>query len=153
MPSGVTSPDDDCVFCDISAGRAEASVVFEDETVVAFMDRYPATRGHVLVVPRVHAGGLEDLDTATGTHVWSVGHSLARAVRRSGIPCEGVNLLVCDGTAALQTVFHFHLHVIPRSTGDGWTLGGATPPEHERERERSLLDADARAIKDALATL
>jgi histidine triad (HIT) family protein len=137
-----------CVFCDIVAGRGEASVVFEDETVVAFMDRYPATRGHLLIVPRVHAGGLEDLDAATGAHVWSVGHYLARVLRRSGIPCEGINVLVCDGEAALQTVSHFHLHVIPRHVGDGWVLGNSATPE----RERSLLDSDAQAIKQAMAS-
>jgi diadenosine tetraphosphate (Ap4A) HIT family hydrolase len=147
MPDELTSSDDECVFCDIAAGRADASVVFEDETVVAFMDRFPATRGHLLVVPRVHAEGLEDLDADTGAHAWSVGQRLARALRASEIPCEGVNLLVCDGEAALQTVFHFHLHVIPRYAGDGWTLSDAALPE----RERSLLDSDARAIQGALA--
>jgi len=137
-----------CIFCDIVAGRAEASVVFEDETVVAFMDRYPATRGHVLIVPRLHAEGLEDLDAATGAHVWSVGHQLARALRRSGIRCEGVNVLVCDGEAALQTVFHFHLHVIPRYASDGWTLSDAASPQ----RDRALLDADANSIKSAITS-
>src|SRR4051812_43867768 len=102
MPGKAKPPDGSCVFCDIAAGRDEASVVFEDEIVVAFMDRFPATRGHLLVVPRAHAGGLEDLDAADGGHVWSIGHRLARAVRRSEIQCEGVNLLVCDGKAALQ---------------------------------------------------
>jgi len=138
-----------CIFCDIADGRDEASVVFADDTVVAFMDRFPATQGHLLVVPRAHAASLEDLDAADGTRVWSVGHRLARAVRRSGIPCQGVNILVCDGAAALQTVFHFHLHVIPRSKGDGWTLSDATPPE----RERALLDGDAQLIRDAVASM
>ncbi len=149
MPGEATSSGGACIFCDIAAGRGEASVVFEDETVVAFMDRHPATRGHLLVVPRAHTAGLEDLDIATGSHVWSVGQSLARALRRSGIPCEGVNVLVCDGEAALQTVFHFHLHVIPRYAGDGWTLSDAAPPE----RTRSLLDRDAQAIKIGFSVL
>jgi histidine triad (HIT) family protein len=146
MP-GVAEPQGgDCIFCDIASGRGKASVVFQDDTVVAFMDQYPATRGHVLIVPRVHAGGLDDLDAATGAHVWLVGHHLARALRRSGIPCEGVNVLVCDGEAALQTVFHFHLHVIPRYVGDGWTLSDVVLPE----RERSLLDSDAHAIRNVM---
>ncbi|UWZ59747.1 HIT family protein [Dactylosporangium aurantiacum] len=76
----------------------------------------------------------------------SVGHTMARALRRSTMRCEGINVLLCDGAAAFQTVFHFHLHVIPRYTGDGWTIK-ATPPE----RERSLLDRDAQAIRDAVA--
>lgn len=148
LTDDATRPADPCVFCAIAAGRAEASVVHEDDSVVAFMDLNPVTRGHLLVVPRAHAVGLEDLDRSLGAHVWSVGHDLARALRRSGIPCEGVNVLVCDGEAAFQTVFHFHLHVIPRSAGDGWTPLHGTPPQ----RERALLDADASAVRAALVS-
>ncbi|UJP10689.1 HIT family protein [Microbacterium sp. KUDC0406] len=139
--------DGTCIFCAIADGQEAASVVYEDETVVAFLDRFPVTRGHLLVVPRAHAVGLEDLDVATGAHIWEVGRELARALRRSSIPSDGVNVLLCDGEAAYQTVFHFHLHVIPRTAGDGWTdLTHETP-----ERERSLLDDEARAIRRALA--
>jgi histidine triad (HIT) family protein len=122
-------------------------MVHEDETVVVFMDLNPVTRGHVLVVPREHAVGLEDLDRATSAHVWSVGHDMARALRRSSLGCEGINVLLCDGEVAFQTVFHFHLHVIPRYAGDGWILKPEAP-----QRERSLLDSDAQAIKDAIAS-
>lgn len=142
MPSGAQ----ECLFCAIVAGRAPASVVHEDEHVVAFMSLHPVTPGHLLVVPREHAVGLEDLDAATSAHVWSVGHDMARAMRRSRVRCEGINVLLCDGEVAFQTVFHFHLHVIPRWAGDGWTL----LPD-PAARERALLDGDARAIKDALA--
>jgi histidine triad (HIT) family protein len=135
-----------CVFCAIAAGQAEASLVFEDETVVVFMDLNPVTRGHLLVVPRLHAVGLEDLDSATSAHVWSVGHDMARALRRSSLRCEGINVLLCDGEAAYQTVFHLHLHVVPRYVGDGWTSLTSVPPE----RERSLLDSDAQAVRVAL---
>lgn len=113
---------------------------------MAFMDLNPVTAGHLLVVPRKHAVGLEDLDAATSAHVWSVGNEMAGALRRSDMRCEGINLLVCDGKAAFQTVFHFHLHVIPRYAGDGWTI----IPE-ATERERALLDSDAEAIKRAIA--
>ncbi|MEV1119275.1 HIT family protein [Actinosynnema sp. NPDC049800] len=147
MTANAPSAAQGCVFCAIVARQAEASVVHEDETVVVFMDLNPVTPGHLLVVPRKHAAGLEDLDGATGAHVWSVGHDMARALRRSNLRCEGINVLLCDGEAAFQTVFHFHLHVIPRHAGDGWTLK-ADPPE----RERSLLDRDAQAVKDAIAS-
>ncbi|BDV31632.1 HIT family protein [Microbacterium terricola] len=145
MPPSTTPPPQDCPFCAIVAGQGEASVVYEDETVVAFMDLNPVTPGHLLVVPRTHAVGLEDLDVATGAHVWSVGHDLARALRRSDFRCEGINLFVCDGEAAFQTVFHFHLHVIPRYAGDGWTV---VPDTIERDRAR--LDSDALVIKRAV---
>jgi histidine triad (HIT) family protein len=136
-----------CIFCAIVVRQAEASMVHEDETVVVFMDLNPVTRGHVLVVPREHAVGLEDLDRATSAHVWSVGHDMARALRRSSLGCEGINVLLCDGEVAFQTVLHFHLHVVPRYAGDGWTIKAEAP-----ERERSLLDGDAQAIKDAVAS-
>lgn len=142
-----TAPGHECIFCAIVAGRADASLVHEDETAVVFMDLNPVTPGHLLVVPREHAVGLDDLDAVTSAHVWSVGHDMARALRRSSLGCEGINVLVCDGEVAFQTVFHFHLHVIPRYTGDGWTI----VPEVQ-ERARSLLDDDARAIRDAIAS-
>ena len=127
--------------------EAEASVVYEDETVVVFMDLNPVAPGHLLVVPREYAVGLEDLDGASSAHVWSIGHDMARALRCSNMRCEGINVLVCDGEVAFQTVFHFHLHVIPRYAGDGWTLKAES-----QERERSLLDSDAQAIKAAVAS-
>jgi diadenosine tetraphosphate (Ap4A) HIT family hydrolase len=145
MTPDATSAAQECVFCAIVTRRARASVVHEDETTVAFMDTHPVTPGHLLVVPRVHAAGLEDLDETTSAHVWSVGHAMSRALRRSTLRCDGINLLLCDGRAAYQTVFHFHLHVIPRHEGVGWTLE-TDPPE----RERSLLDADAQAVGNAI---
>lgn len=90
---------DGCIFCAIATGQAEASVVFEDETVVVFMSLHPVAPGHLLVVPRAHAIGLEDLDEATGARVWSVGHRMARALRRSSIRCDELNVLLCDRDA------------------------------------------------------
>ncbi len=147
MPQTTTPAAQPCIFCAIAARRAEASVVYEDENVVAFMDVNPVTPGHLLVVPRTHAAGLEDLDAATSAQVWSAAHDMARALRRSGLRPEGINLFLCDGEVAFQTVFHFHLHVIPRYTGDGWTIVPDTA-----QRDRALLDSDAQAIKRAIAS-
>jgi len=149
MTQDATSGAQRCVFCAIVAGQAEASMVYQDAIVAVWMDLNPVTLGHVLVVPREHAAGLEDLDAATSAHVWLVGRDMARALRRSSLGCEGVNILVCDGEVAFQTVFHFHLHVIPRYPGDG--LGEPFKAEPQ-ERERSLRDSDAQAIKAALAS-
>jgi diadenosine tetraphosphate (Ap4A) HIT family hydrolase len=147
MTQNTSSVAQGCIFCAIVARQATASVVYEDETVVAFMDLNPVTPGHLLVVSRGHAVGLEDLDRATSAHIWSVGHDMARALRRSSMRCEGINVLLCDGEVAFQTVFHFHLHVIPRYAGDGWSLKSKPP-----ERARSLLDSDAQTIKEAIAS-
>ena len=147
MTQNATSPAQGCIFCAIVSRQVEASVVSEDETVVVFMDLNPVTPGHLLVVPREHAVGLEDLDAATSAHVWSVGHDMARALRRSDTRCEGINVFLCDGEVAFQTVFHLHLHVIPRYAGDGWTINAES-----KGRGRALLDSDAQSIKDAIAS-
>ncbi|MFS0702318.1 HIT family protein [Cellulomonas sp. 179-A 4D5 NHS] len=147
MTEGAVSGE--CVFCAIVAGRADASVVLEDETVVVWMDLNPVTQGHLLVVPRAHAVGFDDLDGRTSAHVWSVGHAMARALRRSSLGCRGINVVVCDGEAASQTVFHFHLHVIPRYPGDGV---GAPFAVETHEREKALRDLDAQAVRAALAS-
>ncbi|MBY6366421.1 HIT family protein [Rhodococcoides corynebacterioides] len=107
----------ECVFCDIVAGRAPATVVHETDTTLAFLDIRPVTTGHTLVIPKVHSSGLADLDPAVAGEVFRTGQLLARAVRR-GLDADGVNLVMNDGRAAFQTVFHSHLHVVPRHDGD-----------------------------------
>ncbi len=130
-----------CVFCAIIAGDAETSMVFEDEVAVVFMDSNPVTPGHLLIVPRTHAVGLEDLDADTSAHVWSLGHQMACALRRTRLRCEGINMFVADGEAAFQEVFHFHLHVFPRFAGDGFSIGADW-----KQRPRNLLDEEAHSI-------
>jgi histidine triad (HIT) family protein len=140
--------DGECVFCDIVRGQAEASVVHEDDSVTAFMDLRPVTPGHLLVIPKVHAVGLEDLAEPDGARVWAAAHRLARALRRSDLRCEGVNLFLADGKAAFQEFFHVHLHVIPRFAGDGVRLEADW-----RVRERGELDTSAAAVRTGLAQI
>src|SRR5215218_4198166 len=111
----VTDPD--CLFCKIVAGDIPATIVAEDERTVAFMDINPATKGHLLVVPREHAADLLEIsadDVAACVHA---AQRLARQVDER-LGADGVNLLNSCGRAAWQTVFHFHLHVIPRYDND-----------------------------------
>ena len=105
---------DPCVFCEIVAGRAEASVVHEDDQVVAFLDINPINPGHLPVIPRRHLPALSDLEPELGGHLFRVALAMQRADRRSGVRREGINLFVADGEAAGQEVFHAHLHVFPR---------------------------------------
>ena len=112
-----------CVFCAIAEGGAPASRVYEDDDVVAFLDIRPIARGHTLVVPRIHAARLEDLDPASGAAVFRAGQRIARAMSRSELATDGTNLVLNDGRAAFQTVFHTHLHVLPRWTGDRVRMG------------------------------
>lgn len=139
---------DGCIFCSVVHGRADASIVHEDDSVIAFMDLQPVNPGHVLVVPKTHAVGLEDLPEDVGVHVWKVAHRLGRALRRSGLRCEGVNLLLADGEAAFQEVFHVHLHVFPRFTGDPLRISADW-----RVQERKQLDETSAALRSGLAAL
>jgi histidine triad (HIT) family protein len=108
----------DCIFCAIVAGSAPASIVHEDADLLAFMDIRPVTPGHLLIIPKRHAPFLADLDEATGAWMFTVAMWLVRALRVSGLRCEGINLFLADGEAAFQEVFHTHLHVFPRFAGD-----------------------------------
>jgi diadenosine tetraphosphate (Ap4A) HIT family hydrolase len=139
---------EDCVFCAIVRGDAEASLVYQDDDVVAFMDLQPVTPGHLLVVPRLHTVGLEDLHEELGARLWTVAHRLARGLRRSRLRCDGINLFLADGRAAFQEVFHVHLHVFPRFAGDPFRIDAEW-----RVRDRAELDAAAAAVRDGLSHL
>jgi histidine triad (HIT) family protein len=124
--------DPSCIFCKIVAGELPASIVDEDEQTISFMDIAPATRGHALVIPRVHATDLQSVDPEDLSAVALASQRLAvRALERLG--ANGVNLINSCGAAAWQTVFHFHVHVIPRYQGDPlrlpWTPVPGDPEE------------------------
>ncbi len=116
------SQSDDCIFCKILSGELEVSMVYQDDRCSAFMDIRPINPGHTLVIPNGHAGNLEELDEAEGSHMFLVAQRIAAALRNSGVRCEGVNLFLANGEAAGQEVFHVHLHVLPRYAGDGFGL-------------------------------
>lgn len=108
---------EDCIFCKIVAGELPATIVDEDERTVSFMDLQPANRGHALVIPRVHAQDVHTIDPADLQAVVVAAQRLAAKVR-DNLGAVGVNLLNSSGAAAWQSVFHFHLHVIPRYEDD-----------------------------------
>lgn len=119
--------DPDCLFCRIVAGELPAEMVGADERTVAFMDINPATRGHLLVVPRVHAVDLLEIDPEDLSAVVRHGQLLARRAR-DVLGADGINLINSCGRAAWQTVFHFHLHVIPRYAEDPLRLPWVPAP-------------------------
>jgi histidine triad (HIT) family protein len=113
--------DPDCLFCKIVAGDIPSTRVYEDERTIAFMDINPGSRGHLLVIPREHSRDLleiapEDLDAVAHTS-----QVMARRVKEK-LAADGVNLINSCGSRAWQTVFHFHIHVIPRYETDGLRL-------------------------------
>ena len=119
--------DPDCLFCKIVAGDITSTRVDEDERTVAFMDINPATRGHLLVIPREHATDLLEVPDADLEACARMAKRLAqRIVDRLG--ADGVNLLNSCGEAAWQTVFHFHIHVIPRYADDPLRLPWVPAP-------------------------
>ncbi len=107
----------DCIFCQIVAGELPAEIVDEDERTIAFMDINPATRGHALVIPRRHATNLLEVEPDDLAATMAAAARLARRVTER-LGADGINLLNSCGSAAWQTVFHFHLHVIPRYRDD-----------------------------------
>jgi histidine triad (HIT) family protein len=134
------------VFCEILRGDSPASFVHQDDTVVAFMDIQPITRGHMLVVPREHAVLMSDLNETVSMRAFRVARNLASVVRQT-LGAGGVNLFVADGEVAFQDVPHFHVHVIPRYTNDGFGL--TFPPNYNKQRSRAELDEVASAIRSA----
>jgi histidine triad (HIT) family protein len=124
--------DPDCLFCKIIAGELPGQIVDEDERTIAFMDINPATRGHALVVPRAHAKDLLEIGPEDLSATIVAAKRLAeRVVQRLG--ADGVNLLNSCGRAAWQTVFHFHLHVIPRYADDPLRLPWIPAPGDAEE--------------------
>jgi histidine triad (HIT) family protein len=124
--------DPDCIFCKIVAGELPSQIVEEDERTVAFMDISPATRGHLLVVPREHARNLLEVGADDLRATMATVQRMARRVSERLEPA-GINVLNSCGAAAWQTVFHFHVHVIPRYQDDPlklpWTPEPGDPDE------------------------
>jgi histidine triad (HIT) family protein len=117
---------EDCIFCAIVAGEQPAHVVDEDESTIAFLDILPWTRGHALVVPRRHSRNLYEIDDDDLRAANLAAKRLAGRMR-DRLECDGINLLNSTEPAANQEVFHFHIHVLPRWSGDGLRL----PPRPE----------------------
>jgi histidine triad (HIT) family protein len=124
--------DPDCIFCQILAGQIPATIVGEDERTVAFMDINPATRGHVLVIPRTHAADLLSVDPDDLRAVAAASQRQA-ALAKERLGADGINLVNSCGALAWQTVFHFHMHVIPRYMDDPLQLPWTPAPGDPRE--------------------
>jgi len=127
--------EDDCIFCAIASGEGPAEIVQEDQHTVAFMDLNPWTRGHALVIPRRHARNLHEIDDEELSRVTIAAKRLARLMR-DRLGCDGVNVLNSTEPAAWQTVFHYHVHVIPRYEDDPLRLPGQPQEVEQDELER-----------------
>ena len=130
--------DPDCIFCKIVAGELPSQIIEEDERTIAFMDVSPATRGHLLVVPRNHARDIVAVEPEDLQATMATVQRMARRVSDRLAP-DGINVLTSRGAAAWQTVFHFHVHVIPRYEFDPLRLPWI-PSEGDMEEIAAVAD-------------
>ncbi|MED5816032.1 HIT family protein [Mycolicibacterium sp. 050232] len=137
-----------CVFCAIVAGEAPAIRIYEDDEYLGILDIRPFTRGHTLVIPKRHTVDLTDTPAETVAAMARIGQRIARAARRSGLHADGNNIVINDGKAAFQSVFHIHLHVVPRQAGDKLSFVKGMMVRRDPDREES-----GRLLRAALAQL
>lgn len=134
-----------CVFCAIAAGEAPAIRIYEDDNCLAILDIRPFTRGHTLVLPKKHTVDLTDTPPETLAQMATIGQRIAKAARATEL-ADATNIGINDGSAAFQTVFHIHLHVLPRRDGDKLSVAKGLLLRRDNDRE-----ATGRILRDALA--
>lgn len=138
----------DCLFCKIVDGSIPSIKVYEDDHVLAFMDIFPLTKGHTLLIPKKHHENVFDMNSEDASQLFSVAPKIASAIKASFNPA-GLNLLNNNGAPAGQSVFHFHLHFIPRyDQTDGFK---ATWQTKEKQITTDLVTEYAEKIKSQLS--
>jgi diadenosine tetraphosphate (Ap4A) HIT family hydrolase len=137
-----------CVFCAIVEGRAPAIRIHEDDDFLGILDIRPFTRGHTLVIPKSHSVDLTDTPAETLAGMVALGKRIAQATRASGLAATGNNVAINDGKSAMQTVFHIHLHVIPRRDGDKVSFAKGMLLRRDPDR-----DTTGRILREALERL
>lgn len=131
--------DDNCIFCKIANGEIPSATIYEDDTFRAILDLGPANAGHTLILPKDHFADVTELDEAVAAKILPLGAKIGKAMKAS-LGCDGFNLVQNNGKAAGQTVFHFHMHVIPRYDSDAdmvtWTPGSYAEGDLEKTAEK-----------------
>ena len=112
----------DCIFCKIIAGDIPSATIYENEEFKVILDRFPSNEGHVLILPKNHTPNIFEIDPDQAGRLFTLAAKVARAMQKE-LGFEHMNVLQNNGTVAGQTVFHFHLHLIPRHEGDGINIG------------------------------
>ena len=128
---------DDCIFCKIANGEIPSSTVYEDERYRAILDLGPATAGHTIILPKDHFADLIEADEETRASILDVAAKIGAGMKK-GLGCAGFNVVQNNGIEAGQTVFHLHVHVIPRYEG-GPKIAGWTPGENTDEERADIL--------------
>jgi len=135
---------EDCIFCKIANGEIPSTTIYENSEFRVFFDISPASKGHCLIIPKQHYDNIFDMDAETGGKLFSLATAVARALKKE-LQCEGMNIVQNNGEIAGQTVFHFHLHLIPRYTGD--TVNVSWKPGEANMEELAEL---AKAVRKAI---
>ena len=133
-----------CIFCDILKGNVPASFVYDDDSVVGIMSLEQPSPYKVLVLPREHVETIYDLSEQQASDIFTATVRIAKAIRDLG-SCDGMNIVQSNGQAAQQTVFHFHLHIVPRSKNDTITLQWNNEPA-----DRETLETMAENVRQSL---
>lgn len=139
----------DCEFCKIVSGEFKSSKIYEDDSILAFMDIQPVNEGHILIIPKKHVELIADLDDETSAKMFILTNKINKALRKSDLKLEGINYFLADGESGGQEVFHTHLHIYPRFDGDGF---GMVYNENYRKvlPKRAELDLIAEKVKNLL---
>ena len=135
--------DDNCIFCKIAAGEIPSKTLYEDDKFRVILDLGPAAKGHALILPKNHYANLYELPEELAGDVMKLAKKMAKVMTEK-LECKGFNLVQNNGEIAGQTVFHFHMHLIPRYEDDGQTIGWkpGSPSQEELEEIKNLITRD-----------
>ena len=132
---------DNCIFCKIAGGEIPAATLYEDENFRVILDLGPASKGHALILPKAHAANIYEISDELAAKAMILAKKMAR-VMTDALHCDGFNIVQNNGECAGQTVFHFHIHLIPRYEGDGhilsWNPGSPSQEELEEVKQQIL---------------
>ena len=129
---------DDCIFCKLANGDIPVDAIYEDDLVKVIFDAGPASEGHVLIIPKSHADGIYDLTDEQAERIFAVAVKVSNALKKAFEP-DGLNVVQNNGDIAGRTVFHFHMHLIPRYKGDGVNVGW-NPKELTDDARQEMLE-------------
>lgn len=136
--------DNDCIFCKIANGEIPSSTIYEDDMFRVILDLSPATKGHALIIPKNHMANIFEMDESTAGKAFVLASRIAKAMKEA-LHCDGLNIVQNNGEIAGQTVFHFHMNIIPRYEGDNQNINWVPGTSEADER-----NAVAEQIKIAL---
>ena len=137
--------EESCIFCKIANGEIPSSTIYEDDMFRVILDLSPAAKGHALILPKHHMANILDIEPEVAEKVFVLASRIAKAMKKV-LKCDGINIVQNNGEIAGQTVFHFHMHIIPRYVDDGQNINWV--PGTSTDEERAEI---AEAVKKALA--